>query len=114
MWLVVKTMVPPWILDIIRHLVFRGPKRGPIILTTTHVAMRRSRTSSQTRLRRPGSGTVYESHHEQWLFSIGSPWLHRGAASRTGRIQMEGLRRGFLADDFLISGCGFESWVDGV
>ena len=28
-WVVVKTTVPFWILSIIRHLVFRGPKRGP-------------------------------------------------------------------------------------
>ena len=26
-WVVVKTMVPFWVLNIIRHLVFRGPKR---------------------------------------------------------------------------------------
>ena len=25
-WVVVKTMVPFWVLNIIRHLVFRGPK----------------------------------------------------------------------------------------
>ena len=30
-------MVPFWVLSIIRHLVFRGPKRGAIILTTTHI-----------------------------------------------------------------------------
>ena len=30
MWLmVVKIMVPFWVLNKIRHLVFRGPKRGP-------------------------------------------------------------------------------------
>ena len=28
-WLVVKTMVPFWVLSIIRQLVFQGPKRGP-------------------------------------------------------------------------------------
>ena len=30
-------MVPFWILSIIRHLVFRGPQKGIIILTTTQV-----------------------------------------------------------------------------
>ena len=29
MWVVVKIMVPFWVLSIIRHLVLRGPKRGP-------------------------------------------------------------------------------------
>ena len=28
-WVVVKIMVPFWVLINIRHLVFRGPKRGP-------------------------------------------------------------------------------------
>ena len=28
MWAVVKIIVPFWVLSIIRHLVFRGPKRG--------------------------------------------------------------------------------------
>ena len=28
-WVVVKIMVPFWVLSILRHLVFRGPKRGP-------------------------------------------------------------------------------------
>ena len=28
-WMVVKSMVPFGSLDIVRHLVFRGPKRGP-------------------------------------------------------------------------------------
>ena len=27
-WVVVKIMVPVWVLGIIRHLVFLGPKRG--------------------------------------------------------------------------------------
>ena len=27
-WVAVKIMVPFWVLNIIRHLVFRGPKRG--------------------------------------------------------------------------------------
>ena len=30
-----KMMVPFWVLNIIRHLVFWGPKKGTIILTTT-------------------------------------------------------------------------------
>ena len=28
-WVVVKIMVPFWLLIIVRHLVFRGLKRGP-------------------------------------------------------------------------------------
>ena len=37
-WVVVKIMVPCWVLNIIRYLVFRGPKRGPyLVLTTTHL-----------------------------------------------------------------------------
>ena len=28
-WMVVKIMVPFRVLSIIRHLVFRGPKKGP-------------------------------------------------------------------------------------
>ena len=28
-WVVVKTMVPFWVLNITRHLIFNGPKRGP-------------------------------------------------------------------------------------
>ena len=35
-WVVVKIMVPFWVLVIIRHLMFRAPKRGPN-LTTTHM-----------------------------------------------------------------------------
>ena len=29
MWVVVKNMVPFWVLIIIRHLIFRLPKKGP-------------------------------------------------------------------------------------
>ena len=29
MWVVIKIMVPFWVLRIIRHLVCRGPIRGP-------------------------------------------------------------------------------------
>ena len=29
MWVVVKIMVPFWVLIIIRHLIFRVPKKGP-------------------------------------------------------------------------------------
>ena len=36
-WVVVKIMVPFWVLSIIWHLIFRGPKKGTIILTTTHM-----------------------------------------------------------------------------
>ena len=36
-WVVVKTMVPFWVLSIIRHLIFRGPKKGTIFLTTSHI-----------------------------------------------------------------------------
>ena len=28
-WVVIKIMVPFWVLSIIRHLVFSGPKKGP-------------------------------------------------------------------------------------
>ena len=34
---VVKIMVPFWVLIIIRHLMFRVPKEGAIILTTTQM-----------------------------------------------------------------------------
>ena len=37
MWVVVKIMVPFWIAIIIRHLIFRVPKKGTIVLATTHV-----------------------------------------------------------------------------
>ena len=30
-------MVPFWVLMIIRHLIFRVPQKGAIILTTTHM-----------------------------------------------------------------------------
>ena len=36
-WVVVKIMVPLWVLNIIRHLIFKVPKKGPLILTTTHI-----------------------------------------------------------------------------
>ena len=36
-WVVVKIMVPFWIPIIIRHLIFRAPKKETIILTTTHI-----------------------------------------------------------------------------
>ena len=36
-WVVVKIMVPFWIPIIIRHLIFRVPQKGTIILTTTHL-----------------------------------------------------------------------------
>ena len=39
MWLVVKIMVPFWVPIIIRPLIFRVPKKGTIILTTTHVVL---------------------------------------------------------------------------
>ena len=28
-WVVVKIMVPLWVLNIVRHLIFRVPKKGP-------------------------------------------------------------------------------------
>ena len=28
-WVVVKSMVPSWVLIILRHLIFRVPKKGP-------------------------------------------------------------------------------------
>ena len=37
MWVVVIIMVPFWIPDIIRHLIFRVPQKRNIILTTIHV-----------------------------------------------------------------------------
>ena len=39
MWVVVKIRLPFGVLSIIRHLVIRGPKRGTVILTTTHVCL---------------------------------------------------------------------------
>ena len=36
-WVVVKIRVPFWVLNIIRHLIFRVPKKGTLILTTTHM-----------------------------------------------------------------------------
>ena len=33
--MVVKIMLPLWVRTIIRHLIFRVPKKGP--LTTTHI-----------------------------------------------------------------------------
>ena len=38
-WLVVKIMVPFWIPIIIRHLIFRVPKKGTKVLTTTHLGL---------------------------------------------------------------------------
>ena len=35
--MVVKIVVPFWVLNFIRHLVFRGPKKGTIISTTIHI-----------------------------------------------------------------------------
>ena len=37
MWVVVKIMVPFWVLIIIRHLLFRVPQKSTLILKTTHV-----------------------------------------------------------------------------
>ena len=36
-WVVVKNMVPFWVLNIIRHLVFRRPPTGTVILITAHI-----------------------------------------------------------------------------
>ena len=36
--MVVKIRVPFWVPIIIRHLLFRAPKKGPLILTTTHIS----------------------------------------------------------------------------
>ena len=36
-WVVVKIGVSFWVLIIIRHLLFRVPKKGTLILTTTHM-----------------------------------------------------------------------------
>ena len=36
-WVVVKIMVPFWVPIIVRHLIFRVPKKGTLILTTTHI-----------------------------------------------------------------------------
>ena len=36
-WVVVKIMVPFCVLGIIRHLLLKGPQRGTMILTTTHM-----------------------------------------------------------------------------
>ena len=37
-WVAVKIMVPFWVLIIIRHLIFRVPQKGAIILTTTQMS----------------------------------------------------------------------------
>ena len=36
-WVVVKIMVRFWVPNIVRHLIFRVPKQGTLILTTTHI-----------------------------------------------------------------------------
>ena len=36
-WVVVKIMIPFWVLIVMRHLIFRVPQKGAIILTTTHM-----------------------------------------------------------------------------
>ena len=36
--MVVKIRAPLWVPNIIRHLLFRVPKKGVLILTTTHQA----------------------------------------------------------------------------
>ena len=38
-WLGVNIMAPFWFLNVIRHLLFRGPKKGTIILTTTQIGI---------------------------------------------------------------------------
>ena len=42
MWVVLKIRVPFWVLNIMRHLPFRVPKRGTIIFATTHVFLQGS------------------------------------------------------------------------
>ena len=37
-WVVVKIMVPVWVPSIIRHTLFRVPKKGTLILKTTHMS----------------------------------------------------------------------------
>ena len=39
-WVVVKIMVPFWVPITIWHLIFRVPKKGIIILTSTHILYR--------------------------------------------------------------------------
>ena len=39
MWVVVKIIFPVWVPIIIRHLLFRVPKNGTLLLTTTHVEL---------------------------------------------------------------------------
>ena len=36
-WVVVKIMVPFWAPNIVRHLIFRVPQKGTLILTPTHM-----------------------------------------------------------------------------
>ena len=36
-WVVVKIMIPFWVRNIIRHLIFRVPQKGTLVLTTTHM-----------------------------------------------------------------------------
>ena len=40
-WVVVKIMVPFWVLNMLRHLKFRAPQKGTRILTTTHIDPKR-------------------------------------------------------------------------
>ena len=56
-------MVPFWIPSIIRHLIFRVPKKGTIILTTTHVSPRQPDHAPKVNAFRPGLGAS-----EIWTF----------------------------------------------
>ena len=44
-------MAPFWVPIIIRHLLFRVPKKGTIILTTTHLGLRGEGVESRIGLR---------------------------------------------------------------
>ena len=47
LYMVVKTMVPSWVPIIIRHLLFRLPQKGTVILTTTPMGVQRVSSNSE-------------------------------------------------------------------
>ena len=56
-WVVVKIMVLFWVPIIIRHLLFRVPKKGTIILTTTHI------------------GGILETFRPKYIFNQLGTWI---------------------------------------
>ena len=56
---VVRIMVPSWIPIIIRHLLFRVPKKGTIILATTHLGTWTLCLKDEKTLKRNGPIPLY-------------------------------------------------------